>query len=210
MAATGSQPGLPWPPQAPPGAQRRTTHQTWRRPGQLVAPTGNPGSLTRDVKEAQSLCLQGRPRGQLLPVTLHGRRRHPRWPVSVSSSLRFPARPSVYVALRRLASLSPGQSRRDPVLRLGLSQRGCVHLGGAWPAGRGGAATDCPLRLRTEWLGGLTACQSRLTDLRADSRGRVYFCTDCTPTSLEVRGRLETGFAPTSLPRAHWAAELVR
>lgn len=99
-APPGCRPGLPRPPQAPPGAQQRTTHRTWRRPGELAVRARGPRRLTRDVQVAQPLCLQGRPRGQLLPVPLHVHRKAAT-PGRVSWSLRLPARPYVHVACSR-------------------------------------------------------------------------------------------------------------
>lgn len=70
--------------------------------------------LTGDVQEAQPLGLQGRSRGQLLRVPFHGRQRSARTS-RVSWSLRSPARPYAYVALR-------GRCFGGPALTLLLSQ----------------------------------------------------------------------------------------
>lgn len=122
---TGSGPGLPRPGRARSGG-RPTEHG-----GATPLPRGS-RLLTGDVQEAQPLGLQGRPRGQRLPVPLHSRRRSARTS-SVSLSLRPPARPYVYVARRGRCFGGPatlGQSLRG---RAGVGVVGAGRAAvGAW------------------------------------------------------------------------------
>lgn len=79
----------PAPGKASPGRAGRAAEDD--PPNMAPLPRGS-RLLTGDVQEVQPLGLHGRPRGQRLPVPLHGRRRSAR-NSSVSLRLRLPARP---------------------------------------------------------------------------------------------------------------------
>lgn len=108
------------------------THPTWRRSGELAARDSVPlvpRGLTRDVQEAESLRLQGRPRGQQLPFPIHGHRG--RQNCSVASSRELPSILYVHVALPDVAVVL---ANRDSTLPGSpANHRGCVAKGGVGP-----------------------------------------------------------------------------
>ena len=136
--------------------------------------------LTRDVKETQPLGLQGGPRGQLIPVPLHGDA------APAGSAPHTPAESAPVFAFRRAPSTRGARGRLS-----GLPANWVARRPGrtASPRGRGRGGLSPPGRHR-EPEGRLTACAA----------SDVYSRTDWTPRSQDFAlGKQDLRPRPCSL-----------